>query len=114
MTANDFQMEAMKTASGLPGGDDMELLLLRGLMGITGDAGKAVDILKKSMFQGRELDRNHLALELGDVAYYVAVAAFGLGYTLDEILSMNVEKVRRRYPDGFDPERSRERKEGDV
>ena len=114
MTANDYQLEAMKTASGMEGGDDMELLLMMGLMGMTGESGKAVDMLEKSMFQVHEMDKHTLALEIGAVAYYAAVAAFGLGYTLDDILSMNVEKVRSRYPDGFDPERSRNRMEGDV
>lgn len=94
MTANDFQLEAMKTASGMEGGDDMDLLLLMGLMGMNGESGEAIDLLKKSMFQGHEMDKRHLALELGDVAYYVAVAAFGLGYTFDDILLMSVEKVR--------------------
>lgn len=114
MTANEYQLEAMKTASGMTGGDDMDLLMLMGLMGLTGEAGEAIDLLKKSMFQGHKLDKSHLALELGDVAFYLAVAAFALGYTLEDILQLNVRKVRDRYPNGFDPEKSIHRKEGDV
>lgn len=88
--------------------------LINGLMGLNGEAGEAIDILKKHLFQGHELDREHLAKELGDVAWYLAVTADALGYTLEEILEMNVEKLRARYPDGFDPRKSVNRKAGDL
>lgn len=83
-------------------------------MGLNGEAGEAIDILKKHLYQGHELDREHLAKELGDVAWYLAVTADALGYTLEDILQMNVQKLRARYPDGFDSDRSVHRKEGDV
>ena len=60
------------------------------------------------------MDREHLAKELGDVAWYLAVSADALGYTLEEVLEMNVEKLRARYPEGFEIERSLTRKEGDI
>lgn len=80
--------------------------LTNGLMGLNGEAGEAIDILKKHLYQGHELNREHLAKELGDVAWYLAVSADALGYTLEEILQMNIEKLRARYPDGFEAERS--------
>jgi NTP pyrophosphatase (non-canonical NTP hydrolase) len=80
--------------------------LINGLMGLNGEAGEAIDILKKHLFQGHELDKDHLAEELGDVAWYLAVTADALGYSLEEILQMNIEKLQKRYPDGFDSERS--------
>lgn len=88
--------------------------LINGLMGLNGEAGEAIDILKKHLFQGHDLDRVHLAKELGDVAWYLAVTADALGYSLEEILEMNVAKLRERYPDGFDSDRSVYRKPGDI
>lgn len=88
--------------------------LVNGLMGLNGEAGEAIDILKKHLFQGHKMDREHLAKELGDVAWYLAVSADALGYPLEEILQMNVDKLRARYPDGFEAKRSMNRAVEDV
>ena len=88
--------------------------LTNGLMGLNGEAGEAIDILKKHLYQGHELDREHLAKELGDMAWYLAVSADALGYTLEQVLQMNIDKLRDRYPDGFETERSVKREDGDV
>lgn len=88
--------------------------ILNGLMGLNGEAGEAIDILKKSLFHGHELDREHLAKELGDVAWYLAVSADAIGYKLEDILQMNVDKLRARYPEGFDTERSQHRDPNDI
>lgn len=113
MTINEYQKEALRTDTAYmmltPTGR-----LSNGLMGLNGEAGEAIDILKKHLFQGHELDREHLAKELGDVAWYLAVTADALGYTLEEILTMNVQKLRARYPDGFDPGRSIHRERDDI
>lgn len=66
------------------------------------------------MFQGHELDKEHIAKELGDCLWYVAVAAEGAGYTLDEIAEMNKIKLRNRYPEGFRIEQSTNRESGDI
>lgn len=113
MTINEYQKEALRTDSGIMVLTD-EGRLTNGLMGLNGESGEAIDILKKHLFQGHELDREHLAKELGDVAWYLAVTADALGYTLEEILTMNVQKLRARYPDGFDSDKSLHRKKGDV
>lgn len=86
-------------------------MLLNGLMGLNGEAGECIDMLKKNMYQGHDLDRRALALELGDVAWYLAVAAYALNYDLDTVFRMNIEKLRKRYPDGFSEKRSRDRKD---
>lgn len=118
MNAVEYQMEALRTESGMnkdPSIIDAEKFrLLNGLVGICGEAGEAIDILKKHLFQGHELDTYHLALELGDVAWYLAVAADAIGYDLEKILVMNKAKLRARYPDGFDSGLSQNRKEGDI
>ncbi len=110
VTPNEYQKEAMRTAGKHSPLD----LLVNGVMGIAGEGGECVDMVKKMLYQGHELDREHLAKELGDVAWYLAVTAHAIDYPLEDVLLMNVEKLRRRYPDGFDPERSRNRKAGDV
>lgn len=108
---NEYQKLALRTAPKDLTWDD---LLLNGLMGLNGEAGEAIDILKKSLFQGHSLDMEHMAKELGDVAWYLAVSAEAIGYSLEDILKMNINKLRARYPEGFDTELSQHRKEGDV
>ena len=111
MTINEYQKEALRTASGM---NQKYPRILNGLVGLNGEAGEAIDILKKHLFHGHDLDKQHLAKELGDVAWYLAVSADAIGYDLETILQMNVNKLRERYPEGFDSERSKHRKEGDI
>ena len=107
MTINEYQEKALRTAGGYQG----DSLLLNGVMGLCGESGECIDIVKKTMFQGHPLDREHLAEELGDVAWYLAVTAKGLGYDLESIMQRNVDKLMKRYPDGFETERSMHREE---
>ena len=111
MMPNDYQQAALRTA---PGDLQPERLLLNGLMGLNGEAGEAIDILKKHLFQGHELDTAHMAKELGDVAWYLAVSANAIGYDLETIMQMNVDKLKARYPDGFDVEHSLHRNQDDI
>ena len=103
MTINEYQKEALRTANGANGEFPM---ILNGVLGLGGESGECLDIVKKCLFQGHGLDKEHLAEELGDVAWYLAVSAHALGYDLETILQGNVDKLRKRYPEGFDPERS--------
>ena len=111
MTPNDYQQAALRTA---PGDLPPERLLLNGLMGLNGEAGEAIDILKKHLFQGHELDTAHMAKELGDVAWYLAVSANAIGYDLETIMQMNVDKLKAGYPDGFDAKHSLYRNQDDI
>ena len=113
MTMNEYQNEAMRTASGVTAASD-ENFILNGAMGLCGESGEIIDLLKKNMFQGHDIDKEHLAKECGDVLWYVAILAKGLVYSLDEIGEMNKAKLRKRYPDGFEVEKSLHRAEGDV
>ena len=109
MTGNEYQKMAMRTA-----GNHTQIDLLgNGVMGLAGEAGECVDLVKKHLFQGHPLDEKRVAKELGDVAWYLAVTAYAIHYPLDDILLMNIEKLRERYPDGFDPQKSLHRREGD-
>ena len=119
MTPNEYQKEALRTEQTKNKPvyvveSASRRRLLNGLMGLNGEAGEAIDILKKYLFQGHPLNREHLAKELGDVAWYLAVSADALGYTLEDIFQMNIAKLRDRYPYGFEAERSVNRKEEDV
>lgn len=80
-------------------------------MGIAGEAGEVVDIVKKEVFHGHLFDRNEIMNELGDVLHYVAGLAAMYNYTLDEVAAANLNKLRDRYPDGFSQEASRNRKD---
>lgn len=111
MTINEFQQDVLRTESG---SSHKYPRLLHGLMGLCGEAGEAMDILKKTMFQKHELNKEHLILELGDCCYYIALAADSLGYDLETLLNMNVKKRQARYPNGFDSERSINREPGDI
>lgn len=118
MTINEYQKEALRTESDVVDilflrGDE-PLRVLQGVMGLCGESGECIDIVKKYIFQSHPFDKEHLAKELGDVAWYLAVCADAIGYDLESILQMNVDKLRARYPDKFDPELSQHRKDGDI
>ena len=106
MTLNEYQKKAQRTSSD---GHDR---ILNGCMGLCGESGECMDILKKHMMQGHSLDREKLAEELGDVMWYYAELASGLGMDLDDIANSNLKKLDARYPDGFSAERSINRTEG--
>lgn len=112
MSINEYQQIALMTESHDYTCDNPRLL--QGLMGLNGESGEALDILKKHLFHGHWLDEVHLAKELGDVAWYLAISADALGYKLEDIFKMNVDKLRKRYPEGFDSERSKNRAKGDI
>ena len=113
MTINEYQKAALRTVSGIAGATK-ENQLINGAMGLCGESGEFMDLLKKQMFHGHEMDKEHMAKELGDIAWYLATAADALGYDLETILQMNVDKLLARYPDGFSVERSMNRVESDV
>ena len=75
-------------------------------MGLCGESGECMEILKKHRHQGHRLDRDRLIEELGDVLWYCAETASGLGIDLEKAAMDNVTKLMNRYPDGFESERS--------
>ena len=108
MTINEYQQLAMTTLNKEMSKKDM---LINGVMGLCGESGEAIDIVKKHLAQGHELDREKLIKELGDIAWYLAEMATVLDITLEEVLERNIEKLKRRYPEGFDKEKSINREE---
>ena len=111
MEINDYQRLAMTTLN--PALDKKDVLI-NSVMGLCGESGEAIDIVKKWLAQGHELDRAHLAKELGDVAWYLAEAATALDIPLEEILRANLDKLKARYPEGFSARNSIERAGDDL
>lgn len=108
MTINEYQALAMRTLN--PALDKRDVLI-NGVMGLCGESGEAIDIVKKHLAQGHALDREALIKELGDVAWYLAETAYALDVPLEEVLERNIAKLRARYPEGFDAEKSTNRTE---
>ncbi len=111
MNINEYQELAMRTLNPSLSKKDV---LINSVMGLCGESGEAIDIVKKHLAQGHELDKEHLAKELGDIAWYLAEAATVLEIPLEDILQANIDKLKKRYPEGFETKRSLIRLEGDL
>ena len=111
MQVNEYQKAAMATLN--PALDKKDALI-NSVMGLCGESGEAIDIVKKWLMQGHELDREHLVRELGDVAWYLAEAATALDVPLEAVFQGNLDKLRQRFPNGFDTGASVNRKENDL
>ena len=103
MTINEYQKLAM---TNLNPNLDKKDILINGVMGLCGESGEVIDIVKKHLAQGHELDKEKIIKELGDVAWYIAEIATVLEVDLEEVLIQNIEKLKKRYPEGFDIEKS--------
>jgi NTP pyrophosphatase (non-canonical NTP hydrolase) len=107
MTGNEYQRLAMTTLNPALTKKD---ILINGVMGLCGESGEAIDIVKKHLHQGHELDREKLIKELGDIAWYLAETAYALDLELEVVLEQNITKLKERYPEGFETEKSMNRK----
>ena len=103
MTANEYQKMALTTLNPELTKKDV---LINGVMGLCGESGEAIDIVKKHLHQGHALDREGLKKELGDIAWYLAETAWALDLSLEEVFQGNLDKLKARYPEGFDSEKS--------
>lgn len=108
LTADEYQRLAMRTKPTYTMGNDQ---LINAALGLAGESGEFADLLKKYLYQGHSMDYERMVKELGDVLWYVSLAADALGVTLGEVMQKNIDKLRKRYPEGFDAERSRNREE---
>lgn len=122
MTINEYQELAMRTNDGIC---NSRLLgkcytyttnrkenrvdpgeLINGALGLTGEAGEVADIIKKHVFHGHDMDKDEIIKELGDVCWYVALLSYAIDIPLEDILQKNIDKLKRRYPEGFSEENS--------
>ena len=110
MEMKEYQKLAMRTDDPQKYNSGLNRLI-NALMGLNGEAGEAIDLLKKALFQGHELEKDKLIEELGDNLWYLAEAAETIGVTLEDIANANLLKLLKRYPDGFKEEDSINREE---
>lgn len=111
MEINEYQSLAMTTLNPEL---DRKDILINSVMGLCGESGEAIDIVKKWLAHGHTLNKEHLIEELGDIAWYLAEAATALDIPLEQVFSANIDKLKKRYPDGFDTQRSLTRPEGEL
>lgn len=136
MNGNEYQKLAMRTNDGKATdrlNDKIEMIeffkdakagkpsekydlggIFNAAFGLSGEVGEFNDMLKKWVFHEKELDVVHAKKELGDIMWYVAMMCHSFGWELDEILQMNIDKLKARYPQGFDVALANNRKEGDI
>lgn len=126
MTGNEYQKLASRTNDGLATVRLQEKVdeymgwltdvggIMNACLGLAGEVGELNDMIKKWVFHEKELDETHLKKELGDVMWYVAMMCQSMGWELDDVLQMNIDKLVARYPDGFDVIKANNRQDGDV
>ena len=103
MDPNTYQKLASRTLTDAPEKPlvDEEAMLVWNALGLTGEAGEVAEYIKKAVFHRHELDREKLKKELGDVLWYTAALCTNLGFNLEDVMALNIEKLQERYPDGF-------------
>lgn len=88
--------------------------LLNGCLGLSGEVGEFNDMIKKHIFHEKELDIEHLKKECGDILWYVAMICHSMNWNMDEIMQMNIDKLKARYPEGFNIEQANNRSKEDI
>lgn len=110
MTANEYQKLAERTI-------DWELGMLEierhAMYGMVGEIGELHSIYQKG-YQGHFIEEEHLKKELGDLLWFIAEYCTAMGWTLEDVMQTNIDKLKKRYPNGFEAERSLNRTEGDI
>ncbi len=108
MTLDEYQRTAARTMNaGLPD----EQRLMDAAAGLSEEAGEVLGLVRKHLYMRQPLDRERVIREMGDTLWCLAAVATCLGLTLDEVAAENVEKLERRYPEGYSDEASRARRD---
>lgn len=105
MTGNEYQQLAMRTCK--------DPILDHAIFGLASEAGEVAGIMQKK-FQGHEFDKEHMSKELGDCLWMIAEACSALDLNLEDVMEQNIEKLRKRYPNGFEVEKSVNRDKSDI
>ena len=111
MHLNDYQIRAMEVCS-IPYSSKKEMLR-HAVFGLASEAGEVAGILQKE-YQGHSIDLSHLKKELGDCLWMLAEACTALDVSMGEIARLNIDKLQKRFPNGFSAEQSLNRADGDV
>lgn len=88
--------------------------VLNAALGLSGEVGELNDMLKKWVFHKKQLDAEHLKREISDVCWYLALMCDSFEFSFDEIMQINIDKLKTRYPEGFDTYRANHRQAGDI
>lgn len=107
----EYQEKSSRTIPSLESIDTHKLLLVNFAMGLSGETGELVDHIKKHVFHGHDLDLDYVTKELGDILWYIAGMGTIAEIGLDQVCYENIEKLKKRYPNGFSEEASKEREE---
>ena len=111
MTGSEYQKLAMRTCNIPP--ENKSDRFYHAVFGLNSEAGEVAGILQKK-YQGHKADKQHMMKELGDCLWMIAEACEAIGTSMDAVMEMNIAKLKARYPDGFEAERSLHREEWDV
>lgn len=124
MTPNEYQNLAMRTNDGEANYrlrkaqvDNIEYDvggIFNACLGLSGEVGEFNDMIKKWVFHEKELDVGHLKKECGDILWYVAMMCQSFNWNMEEIMQMNIDKLKSRYPEGFDTYLANHREKQDV
>lgn len=108
MTPNEYQKLANRTLVDEPGFDlnDEQIMIVWNAIGLSGESGEVADLVKKGIFHQRGIDTDKLKKELGDVLWYLAALCTQFGWTMEEVMQLNIDKLKARFPEGYDPERT--------
>jgi len=110
MNFDEYQELARVTANGV---EEEDKLLFSGIC-IAGEAGELANVIKKIVYHGHKKDAIKLMDEAGDILWYLSFLADAIGFSLEDIAKYNIEKLKRRYPDGFSKDKSINRKENTI
>lgn len=102
MTINEYQELALRTANI----GEKTSMIINGALGLAGESGEVADLVKKWQYQGHMLNQSEILDELGDVCWYIALITSALDTPLEEVLKGNIYKLKARYPEGFEVEKS--------
>lgn len=124
MTGKEYVELAMRTNDGrckerLQSKIDSNMLVdisevLNVSLGLSGEVGELNDMVKKFIYHGTPMDEAHFKKEMGDILWYLALMCHACGYDLDTIMEMNIDKLKARYPEGFDIHKANNRQKGDI
>lgn len=110
MTGFEYQVLAGRTMNKDLDSVQSEFHALHGMVGEIGE----IHSIYQKVYQGHDMDANHLKKEVGDLLWFIAEYCTANGWNLDDVMKLNIDKLKERYPEGFDAEHSLHRKEGDV
>lgn len=111
MTLNEYQKLASRTINtDLKNPREMEMHALHGMVGEIGE----IHSIYQKMYQGHTVDEEHLKKELGDLLWFVAEYCTAMNWWMDHVAQMNIDKLRARFPEGFEVDKSLHRAEGDI